>query len=34
MTWRQALASFLVVSAVHLAISGVGYALGVRKTVL
>jgi CDP-2,3-bis-(O-geranylgeranyl)-sn-glycerol synthase len=34
MTWRQAAASFVVVSAIHLAISGVGYALGIRKTVL
>ena len=34
MTWRQVAASFVVVSAVHLAISGVGYALGIRKTVL
>jgi hypothetical protein len=34
MTWRQAAASFVVVSAIHLAISAAGYVLGVRKTVL
>jgi len=33
-TWREAVASFVVVAALHLAISVVGYALGVRKTVL
>lgn len=34
MTWRQAGASFVVVSALHLAISVAGYALGIRKSVL
>ena len=36
--WRapigEAVAAFAVVAAVHLAVSGVGYAIGARKTVL
>jgi hypothetical protein len=34
MSAGQALVSFLVVSALHLAISTIGYALGIRRTVL